>query len=506
MKTRVRFAPSPTGFFHVGSARTTLFNYLYAKKTKGKFILRIEDTDQQRSKKEYEEDIFNSLNWLNLNFDEGPGKEGKCGPYRQSERKKIYKKYITKLFEEKKIYPCFCTKQELEKERNAQLARGEAPKYSGKCRNINSDKAKERIAKGEKFIFRLKIEKERNISFEDKIRGQVSFHTSNIGDFPVSKGFDQPFYNTACAIDDHEMKITDIIRGEDHISNTPKQILIQEALKFQTPNYAHLPLILAPDKSKMSKRFGAVTVSEYKKMGFLPEALINFLALLGWSPGDNREFFTLDQLEDEFSVERCKKSGAVFNKDKLEYINSLHIKNTDCEKLTKLCIPYLIANNLITPEYKEKEYPPAMGARTLTTSFKTSDGRSIDFDTIKKIIKELQDRMTILSQITELSTYFFKKINTDLKLLQWKQMEKKEILEVIDKAINILSNINKWEKDIITKKLLEEANQYEKRGKFLWPLRAALTGEKASIGPFEMAWILGQEEAIKRLREAKKSL
>ncbi len=506
MKIRVRFAPSPTGLFHVGSARTTLFNYLHAKKRGGEFILRIEDTDKERSKPEYEENIFESLDWLGLEFDEGPIKEGSYGPYRQSERGEIYEKYIKKLFESGKAYPCFCSEDDLEREREAQLDRGEAPKYSEKCRKIDHEEDLKKIKNGEDFILRLMIEKGKEISFEDKIRGRVSFQSDGIGDFPISKGFERPFYNTACAIDDFEMRITDVIRGEDHISNTPKQILIQDALGFDRPNYAHLPLILAPDKSKMSKRFGAVAVSDYKKMGFLPESLTNFLALLGWSPGDDREFFSLGELEKEFSIERCKKSGAVFNKEKLEYINGLHIKNIDLQRLTNLCIPYLISESLIIPSHGEEEYPPAMGARSVTVDFKTADGRSINFDTLKEIVKEHQDRMTLLSQIADLSSYFFNRIEVDFDLLQWKEMNSEELKDVIDKAINIISNIDKWTKEEVTERLLQEANQYEGRGRFLWPIRAALTGEKASVGPFEVAWILGREEALKRLKQAKKSL
>ncbi len=506
MKTRVRFAPSPTGSFHVGSAKIALINYLFARKREGDFILRIEDTDKERSVKKYEENILENLSWLGLEYDEGPEKEGKFGPYRQSRRGETYKKYINKLMETEKAYPCFCSREELEKEREKAIEKGEAPKYSGKCRDLTPEERKKRIENGEKFVIRLKVKDEDKIEFEDMIRGKVTFELREIGDFVLAKDEKTPLYNLACAIDDHEMKITHVIRGEDHISNTPKQILIGRSLNFEELKYGHLPLILAPDKSKLSKRHGAVSVSEYREEGFLPESLINFLVLLGWSPGDNREFFTLDKLEREFSMKRCKKSGAVFNEKKLLHINTLHIKSTEIERLTSLCIPYLIRENLLNPRYESDQYPPAMGARGIKTSYESRDGRIFSFELLKKIIDEHKDRMKKLSEITEIADYFFKSIEIDIDLLRWKKMKNDELADSIDKSINILSNIKNWEKEEVEKALLEEANRYDDRGKFLWPLRAALSGKDESAGPFEIAYLLGPKEAIGRLKKAKKIL
>ncbi len=513
MNYRVRFAPSPTGLFHVGSARMALANYLFAKSKGGEFILRIEDTDKERSTSQYEENIIECLEWLGLSYDEGPSgtgdygplKKGKHGPYRQSERKDIYQKYIKKLLKDGHAYKCFCSEEELEKERERQREKGEAPLYSGKCRNLSDSEVEKRAAEGD-YVIRMKVEEGRSVVFEDEIRGEVSFETEIIGDYVIAKDEKTPLYNLACVVDDYEMKISHVIRGEDHISNTPKQILIGEALGFDSITYAHLPLILAPDKSKLSKRFGAVSVSEYKKQGFLPEALVNFLALLGWSPGDDREFFTLNELEKEFSLDRCKKGGAVFNKEKLTYINTLHIKKADPERLAKLCIPYLVKGGLLNPTHQVDQYPPALGAKGIKTTYKTEDGREFSFDKLTVIAKEHQDRIKTLEEIGEVTDYFFKEIEVDFELLQWKDMDKKELRDSLDKAKKVLSNIKDWSQETVSEKLLEKANEYDGRGKFLWPLRAALTGEKASAGPFEVAYILGRKEAIKRIEKAQNKL
>ena len=504
MNKRVRFAPSPTGLFHVGSARIALANYLFTKK-EDSFVLRIEDTDQERSEEKYEKNIIDSLKWLGLDYDEGPQKGGDYGPYRQSERSDTYKRYIKKLLVEDHAYRCFCSQKKLEKERERQRKKGEAPTYSGVCRDFGEDEIKEKLEKGKSFVIRMKVKEGEVVKFKDLIRGEVSFETEIMGDYVIAKDEKSPLYNLACAIDDYEMNISHVIRGEDHISNTPKQILIQKALKFDPITYAHLPLILAPDKSKLSKRFGAVSVSEYKKEGFLPEALVNFLALLGWSPGDDREFFTLTELKKEFTMDRCKKAGAVFNKEKLEYINTLHLKEADPERLTKLCIPYLVEEGYLKPADDRKE-KTSLGNEAPKANYETDDGREFSFSVLNILVKDHQDRITTLSEITEVTDYFFKPVNVDFKLLQWKDMSPEEVADSIDKAKKVLSNIENWTQDEVSEKLLEKANEYDDRGKFLWPLRAALTGKEASAGPFEVAYILGKKESSSRLKEAKKVL
>ena len=496
---RVRFAPSPTGYFHIGSARTALFNYLFAKKNKGKFILRIEDTDIERSKKEYEEDIIESLKWLGIEWDEGP--------YRQSERKDIYRKYIEKLLSEKKAYHCFCSPEELEAERQERMSRGEAPIYSGKCAKISQKEAEERIKKGEKSIIRFKIISKK-VFFDDMIRGKIEFNTGLIGDIGIAKDLETPLYNFSVVVDDYEMKITHIIRGEDLMPNTPKQILIQEALGFDPVIYGHLPLILGADRSKLSKRNGATSLREYKELGYLPEAMINFLAFLGWNPGTEKEIFSLNSLKREFLINKVQKSGAIFNEKRLDYLNGFYIRHKSLESLTEDCIPYLIKSGIINPVLKSEQIPATFGGKSISFNYITSEtGEKVDAEYIEKTISLYQKRLKKLSEISELVDCFFKeKLEYDGGLLIWKDMSKKEIRASIDKSIEILSKIDNWKEKEIEKILINEAEKIKDRGKVLWPVRVALTGKKSSAGPFEIAGVLGKEKTLNRLKEASDKL
>lgn len=336
-EVRTRFAPAPTGLFHIGNARTALFNYLFAKKNEGVFILRIEDTDIERSKPEYEKDIIESLKWLGIEWDEF---------YRQSERLNIYTRYLKKLLIEDKAYYCFCSEEELEDQRQYQLSIGEAPRYSGKCAGLSKKEVQKLRKAGKSAVIRFRVPNKK-IEFNDLIRGKLEFDTSLIGDIVIAKNIFIPLYNFSVVIDDFEMKINYIIRGEEHISNTPKQILIQEALNFPLPQYAHLPMILAPDRTKLSKRHGAIGISEFEKEGYLAEALINFMVFLGWNPGGEREIYSMASLFKEFSLERIQKGGAVFNIKKLDFLNSFYIRQKSVEKLTELCLPYLIEAGFI---------------------------------------------------------------------------------------------------------------------------------------------------------------
>ena len=530
---RVRFAPSPTGFLHIGSARTALFNYFFAKKHQGKFILRIEDTDIERSKKEFELDIIENLKWLGINWDEGPtlissknkikkfsifsrlqrnSKNenqkyiGNYGPYRQSERKNIYRKYLKKLLEENKAYYCFCQKEEIEAKKQEQISRGLPPHYNGKCVKLSPEEVKKRLAEKKPAVIRFKVPK-RKVSFVDMIRGKIEFDAGLFGDIIIAKNLDTPLYNFAVAVDDFEMKITHIIRGEDHLSNTPKQILLQEALGFFHPVYAHLPLILGPDKSKLSKRHGAMAVSEYKKMGYLPESIINFLALLGWNPGTEREIYSLSSLIKDFSIKKIQKSGAVFNVKKLDYLNGFYIRQKSLEKLTALCAPCFIEKRLLKPIIVSKQYPPAYGGINISQFFEITDTKEkIDFDYLKKIIALYQERLKKISEITDFTDFFFKdKLDYPKELLFWKGALEEETNLILDKLLKMLLKINKtdWSKQNLKNILMLEAGKLGDRGALLWPLRVALTGKKASAGPFEIAEILGKEKTLKRIEEAK---
>jgi len=305
-QVRVRFAPSPTGPLHVGGARTALFNYLFAKKNKGKFILRVEDTDKERSKQQWTDEIIEELKWLGIKWDEGPDIDGKLGPYKQSQRTDIYEKYLRQLLDEGKAYYCFCSPEELEAKRQEQMSRGLAPKYDGTCSRLSKQDVDKKTANDQQSVIRFKVHAKK-VKFADLIRGQVEFDAGLLGDIVVAKDFKNPLYHFAVVVDDQEMKISHVIRGEEHLSNTPRQILLQEALDFDKLIYAHLPLMLNMDRSKMSKRQGDVAVSDYRKNGYLPEALVNFMVLLGWNPGTEKEVFSLSQLIKEFLIEKEKE-------------------------------------------------------------------------------------------------------------------------------------------------------------------------------------------------------
>lgn len=497
---RTRFAPSPTGFLHIGGARTALFNYLFAKKNQGSFILRIEDTDRERSRKEFEKDIIESLKWLGLTWDEGPidtkssDYRGDFGPYRQSERKEIYKKYIEKLYNEGFLYWCFCTKEELEAQKADQSARGETPRYKGRCRHLTEEEIENFKKEGRKGVLRFKTPA-KILRFKDIIRGEITFDTSLLGDFVIAKDFETPLYNLAVVIDDYEMKINYIIRGEDHLSNTPKQILLQEALGFSHPKYAHIPLILSKDRSKISKREGGLNIKDLKEEGYLPQAILNFLALLGWNPDTNEEFFTIEELIEKFSLEQVQKSGAVFNREKFEAINGYYIRKTPPEELASLVIPFFQKEGILN---KVKN-------GTIKEIMTKKEKQMIDTNYLIKVVSLFQERAKKLSEIPKLSDFFFEKeLYFEPKLLLWKNFSFSDIQKSLEICYNVLEKLedNDWYKEKIQELLLEEANKMGDRGLLLWPLRVALSGKEASPPPFDIAEVLGKERTLERVRRA----
>lgn len=497
---RVRFAPSPTGFLHIGGMRTALFNYLFAKKHQGLFILRIEDTDQDRSRPEFEKNILESLDWLGIKYDEGPENhlllKNDLGPYRQSERLNIYAKYLQKLLDEDKAYYCFCSAEELEIQKQEQMSRAEPPHYAGKCSRLNPEIKQKYLNEKKPSVIRFRVTATK-ITFKDLIRGTIEFDLSSSGDMIIAKNLHSPLYNFACAVDDYEMKISHIIRGEEHISNTPKQIIIQQALEFPSLQYAHLPLILAPNRTKLSKRDGAVSITEYQEQGYLAEALINFIVLLGWNPGTEKEIYpTISSLIEDFSLERVQKGGAIFNIQRLDYLNGLYIRQKSIQELTQLCLPYFLKTEFIKQESEN--------------NFEISETKEeISLKTLEKIVLIYQERLKKLSEISDLTDFFFKKkLNYDKILLKWKEMQDKEIVVSLTKSEKILSKIEKenFNKENLEKILMAEAEKEENRGVLLWPLRVALTGKQASASPFEVAEILGKEKTIKRTQEAKELL
>jgi glutamyl-tRNA synthetase len=479
---RTRFAPSPTGFFHIGGARTALFNYIFAKQNNGSFILRIEDTDKDRSLVEFENDILKSLKWLGLDWSEGPIVGGKYGPYKQSERLEIYRNYINKLIKENKAYYCFCTPEELETQKQYLASQGKPWTYIGKCANLSKSEVKENFRKNKKFVVRFKNPGGR-VFFEDVVRGKIQFDSKLLGDFSIAKGEISekdiyPLYNLAVVVDDYEMRISHVIRGEDHLSNTPKQILLIQAFGFYKPVYVHLPLILGPDKSKLSKRHGAMPVSKYMSLGYLPEALINFIAFLGWNPGTNKEIYSLDELLKDFSLEKIQKGGAIFNNDRLDFLNSFYIKKSNPQKLAECSLLYF-KNNGISLNYLER------------------------------VISVYQTRIKKLSDILTLCDFFFvDQINYPPELLFWKNTSKEELISVLNKLyeeFSIIDEIN-WREDVLQKVLINESGRVGDKGKVFWPFRVALSGKKNSAGPVEIALVLGKEKVLSRIKFALKQI
>jgi nondiscriminating glutamyl-tRNA synthetase len=354
---RVRFAPSPTGHLHVGNARTALFNWLLARGSSGTMILRIEDTDVERSTPESEAAILRDLRWLGLDWDEGPDAGGAHGPYRQSERLHLYQSYAQELLASESAYYCFCSVAQLEADRQAALASGRAAHYAGTCRRLSADQATARIAAGERPAIRFRVPEHRDVIFTDVVRGDVRFQTSVIGDPVIVRADGHPAYNFAVVVDDALMEVTHVIRGEDHISNTPRQILLYEALGFTPPTFAHLALVMGPDHSPLSKRHGATSVAEFRSKGYLPEALVNYLALIGWSPGHGDEVLPIDELARRFSLDAVGHSAGVFDEEKLAWVNRHYLKAADPVRLARLAVPYFGQTGVaMTPNERALEF------------------------------------------------------------------------------------------------------------------------------------------------------
>lgn len=344
---RVRFAPSPTGHLHVGNARTALFNWLLARHAGGTFILRIEDTDVERSTRASEAAIIDDLSWLGLEWDEGVGKGGDYGPYRQSERLAIYRDRAASLLASRQAYYCFCSAAKLDEERRAMLAAGLPPKYAGTCRAIDPDAALTRVQGGETAVIRLRVPAGRDVSFSDLVRGPVSFHTEVIGDPVLVRSDGMPAYNFAVVVDDALMQVTHVVRGEDHISNTPRQVLLYEAFGWHPPAFAHLSLVMGPDHAPLSKRHGATSVKEFRDKGYLPAALANYLALIGWSPGDGDELLPLDELARRFDLASVGHSAGVFDEDKLAWANRHYLKQALPGDLVEWALPFLRERSMV---------------------------------------------------------------------------------------------------------------------------------------------------------------
>lgn len=466
-------APSPTGPLHVGTARTALFNWLFARNQGGAFILRIEDTDKERSEKKYEDEILAGLAWLGIDWDEGPlpmlGSQGAHGPYRQSERTDIYKKYLKQLLDKGEAYYCYCTKEELDAQRDAMSSQGLPPKYNGHCRNVKSPPPGRKSQ-----VIRFKVS-EIKVEFKDIIRGKIVFDAALFGDQVIAKDLETPLYNFAVVVDDELMQISHVIRGEDHLANTPKQILMQRALGFHEPIYAHIPLILNSDRSKMSKRFADTSLLTYRDKGYLPEAMMNFLALLGWHPKDDREVFGKRDLVKEFDLSRVQASGAIFNEEKLNWLNREHLKKHSDKEIAELVAPLL-----------------------------AEAGLSADASFVEKWVSIERTRANNPRELVDLGAFFFKLPDYEPSLLIWKESLPEEAKHTLHDLKNYFEKVpNEQFIDKPTLGTLLTAFIGErKRGAILWPLRVALSGQKASPDPLDIMFVLGKEETLRRLTVA----
>lgn len=474
---RLRFAPSPTGFLHLGNLRSALFGYLLAKSWKGKFILRLEDTDQKREIEGALDKLLDILSWVGIKFNEGPHTTGEYGPYIQSERLATYHKLVDQLLNEKKVYRCFCTEERLTDMRLAQEARKEAPRYDRLCRNLSEDEIAEKIKSGENFVIRQKMPLEGQIIVHDELRGDIKFNAIDLDDQVLIKSDGVPTYHFANIVDDHLMKISHVTRGDEWIPSFPKNILLYEAFGWTPPKYIHLPLILNKTGGKLSKRQGDVFAEQYRDKGYLPEAIINFCALLGWHGKNDQEIYSLAELEKEFSLEGLGSSPAVFDIEKLDYYNGYYIRQKSISELASLCRPYL---EHVGHDIKNEKR-------------------------LESFVALAQDRMKKLEDVVELTEFLFGLTHYDEKLLCWKSLSLSEIknnLQALAFELEKISDDN-WNKENLEEIIFAWIKSSDKKnGDYLWPLRVSLTGLKNSPGPFEVASALGKKESLLRIEKA----
>jgi glutamyl-tRNA synthetase len=472
-KIRVRFAPSPTGELHIGNARTALYNWLFARKHQGTFVLRIEDTDQQRSTDLFRSHLLRALQWLAIDWDEGPEKDGPYGPYLQSQRFDIYNRYLRNLIDQDLVYPCFCTEDELEGERRDLLAQKKMPRYMGKCRGLEQEERIRLEKEGRKPSYRFKV-RTGGIEFRDRIRGQMHFDGEVIGDFIIMRSNGLPAYNFAVVIDDHLMNITHVIRGEDHLSNTASQLLLYEAFKFEPPQFYHHSLILGTDHTKLSKRHGSVNVGEFRKKGFLPEAMVNYLSLLGSSLGEGREICPIETITQLFNIEKVGKSGAVFDEDKLKWMNAIYLRAYNIEKLRKIILPHIVKAGI-------------------------NDFTDEKLDQFIELIRpNMENIMEVNNYLGILSDLAFV-VDTDARLIL-RERKSKDILmgfyRLLDKSEDYSAeNLNE------TIKALSVATGVKGKGLFM-PIRAAITGMTKGPELDDLLRFMGKDSILRRLRHA----
>ncbi|RQD72813.1 MAG: glutamate--tRNA ligase [Candidatus Syntrophonatronum acetioxidans] len=483
-KIRVRFAPSPTGPLHIGGARSALFNWLFARKHKGDLLVRIEDTDVERSNLVSEEVILDDLKWLGLDWDEGIQVGGQRGPYRQRERLDIYDSYWKKLLQEEKAYYCFCTEEELEEERELLRKKGEMPRYMGKCRDLTPAERDKLRKEGKKPVVRFKVPRGEIITVEDLIRGRVNFESDGIGDFILIRSDGMPTYNFAVVIDDALMEITHVIRGEEHLSNTPRQMMIYKALGLKMTSFAHISLILGEDRTKMSKRHGATAISQYRKMGYLPEALVNFLALLGWAPEGEREMFTLPELVEEFSLDRVSRSAAVFNFRKLNWMNGEYIRKSSPERITEMALPFLEEEGLVEENIGSEDY-----------------------QWLKEVTALLQEQLEYVSQVVTHIKVFFGDEIEELSPEGAEMLREEPSLQIVQRFREESLQEETWNQETIKSIFKRIGKELGVKGKKLFqPVRVGLTGKLQGPDLQSLIILLGRERVARRLENTLKKL
>ena len=473
---RVRFAPSPTGYLHIGGLRTALFNYLFAKHNNGKIVLRIEDTDRNRFVEGAVENLIEILDWSGIYFDEGPTQGGDYGPYFQSKRLELYHSYTKKLLDDKKAYRCFCSPERLKELRESQQKQ-KLPqiKYDKHCLNLSEDEIQNKLNNNERYVIRLNVQPGELVHVNDIVRGRVEFNTDNIDDQILIKSDGYPTYHLANVVDDHLMKITHVIRGEEWLSSTPKHILLYDYLEWEHPVFAHLPLLLNTDKSKLSKRQGDVAVEDYRDKGYLKETLINFVALLGWNAGDDQEYYDMEELIKKFTLERVNKSGAVFNIEKLNWLNGEHIRKKTIDDLL--------------PELKKLLRSSKYEELSLTDEY------------LRLVLTAMHERITFVKDIITNSWYFFERpTQYDEKTIKkrWKDDSESLLKQFLD-SVEGLENPTKEDFETVLKKVTENNNVG--LGRLIHPLRLALSGVGHGPGIFDLIYILGKEEVVERIKK-----
>ncbi|KUP04602.1 glutamyl-tRNA synthetase [Bacillus coahuilensis m2-6] len=477
-EVRVRYAPSPTGHLHIGNARTALFNYLYARHHDGKFIIRIEDTDKKRNIEGGEESQLQYLQWLGIDWDESVDKDGGFGPYRQSERNHIYKELYEQLVREGKAYYCYCTEEELEAEREAQQAAGQMPRYSGKCRHLTTEDRERLEAEGRQPSIRFAVPAGKVYRFDDMVKEEVAFESDGIGDFVIVKKDGTPTYNFAVAVDDHLMKISHILRGDDHISNTPKQMMIYEAFGWQAPVFGHMTLIVNESRKKLSKRDESIIqfIEQYAGLGYLPEALFNFIGLLGWSPKGEEEIFSKDEFISIFDAERLSTSPAVFDTNKLAWMNNQYMKNLSLDEVAELSLPHLIKAGKLEENPSETELEWAKG-----------------------VISLYQEQMSYGAEIVELSEMFFKndiEYNEEAKAVLAEE-QVPEVMRVFKEKVEALTELDPAAIKAAIKEVQKETGHKGK--KLFMPIRVAVTGQTHGPELPNAIALLGKEKVTLRL-------